>query len=127
MRGDTKALITAGFAVALGVAIAIGMAKGITSIILFGSTPRESQTEAMAFASLDGFLSIGRPFMLILPTIIGIRAFVKAGDFKREYGRTPHASRARTLAALGPIITIATLLLFAIPGGMHAAAIGGAL
>lgn len=123
MSKGTWSLVVAGFAVALGLATAIGLSADLTKILILGEsdgTPDDSEM----LAGIRSILGLRRPVELLLPTILGIIAIVKAVESRREAGYSGQAVTAIALAVCGPFITIAAFVIFFMFGA-HAVAMAG--
>lgn len=111
MSRSTWSLVVAGFAVSLGVALAIGFSGDFTTIIILGSSD-EPHSDAEMMTALDIIWGLRRPVELLVPTVLGILAIVKAVQSRRTEGPSTSSVMAMTLAVSGPFITIGAFVVF---------------
>lgn len=111
MRKSTWSLVVAGFAVSLGLTVAIAFSADWTLISLLGSSD-ETHDDSEMMAGVNAALGLRRPLELLVPTVLGIIALVKAIESLRVEGSSTTAVMAIVLAISGPFIAIAVFLGF---------------
>ncbi|QBI54773.1 hypothetical protein EKD16_14975 [Streptomonospora litoralis] len=115
--------MVAGFAVSLGLAIAIGFSADMTMITRLGSSD-EPHSDAEMIAAIDVLWGLRRPVALLLPTVLGIIAIVKAVQSRRTEGPSASSVMAILLAVSGPFITTVVFVAF-YTFGVHTALMAG--
>lgn len=123
MSKSTWSLVVAGFAVAFGLAVAIGFAADLTMVTMLGSSDEPHDDSEMT-AALGVILGLRRPVELLLPTVLGIVALVKAVESRRVEGPSGSSVMAILLAVSGPFITIAVFVIM-FTFGAHLALMAG--
>lgn len=116
----------AGFAVFLGLAIAIGFGAD-RALISMLDVSNETHSGSEMSSALNAILGPRRPLELLIPTALGIIALVEAVESLRVEETSTTAIMAIALAVCGPFITLAAFMGFFVYGVNTAMLTGGAL